>query len=463
MARVQTISGTSVPRSPLGIKADAGRAAAGDYANIQMAGAMQQTARVLEGISMQRQAHIDRGLLASEDTIRNKTAAEVQTYMDNNQGTPEAWGDFHKQTWKAYEDGRATRSKDWSPRLKQEDDIQLEDFRSVSGINFATKQNTALIRQANARLEANADTRLDNGDVQGAVDSVRKMNLTEPQRIQKLDQITDGAVKRQYGMRFEGVQNLSPAFRVEELKRIESELMDRTKEGEYIGGKIVDEQTGQVIGGASEGTRLDLIRATRQMHQAAQIDMAQNGRAILRGVEAGDDPALAFKKANEAGLIDDQTAAAMVPEVKERLDAKNAALATKRDKSAAQAETAINRKLGANITVQDIERRVVLGATRPNDPQALTPEAGNRLKDELLAVQASEWELLRDEGTINRELDALAGSSFLPRSMRDSSQIDPVKQQELLGRIADAKLSKGVKAELLNKFFYGSTYGPRRS
>ena len=474
MARIPTISGTAVPSSPLGIKADAGAAMAGARANSQFAGALQQTAQVMAGIVAQRQAHIDRGLLAKEDSIRRKTAAEIQTYMDNNQGTPEAWQKFHDDTWKAYDDGRNARAKGWSPQLKSIDDIQTEEFRTESGIRFSTQQNKALIAQANARLEANGDMKLMDGDVNGALQSYGAMNLTPDRKLAKIQQATDKAEFNRYATQLSDATdiNVPAAKSLDELKRIEAELKAKNKGGEYQYGKIANEK-GEIIGGLMEENRIQLLNRLREMKNAQIVAMSQAGRELVRKAKEGMDPSLIFNEALKAGQIDEATARIFVPEVdiilKKRAEesalkaqAEADRLAAKRDAAEARTRAQINQKMGATITAQDIERRAALGVTRPNDPNALTPEAAERLRAELMGIESADMgdvDYTDIEDKLNDRLGySIFGWSFGKQSsfstfFRDKSQMDDAERAKFIDDIHAARISKGAKLRLLDKFF----------
>ena len=471
MARIPTISGTAVPSSPLGIKADAGAAMAGARANSQFAGALQQTAQVMAGIVAQRQAHIDRGLLAKEDSIRRKTAAEIQTYMDNNQGTPEAWQKFHDDTWKAYDDGRNARAKGWSPQLKSIDDIQTEEFRTESGIRFSTQQNKALIVQANARLEANADDKMRNGDVQGALKSIGAMNLTPERKAEKVQQVTSAAAYHNFDLRLSTIDELPPAQALNELGKVEAELTAQ-KDGQFQGGVITDDD-GKPVGGLSQQGRIDLVRQTRERKNAQLGAMSQAGRELVRKAKEGMDPGLIFNEALKAGQIDEATARIFVPEVdiilKKRAEesalkaqAEADRLAAKRDAAEARTRAQINQKMGATITAQDIERRAALGVTRPNDPNALTPEAAERLRAELMGIESADMgdvDYTDIEDKLNDRLGySIFGWSFGKQSsfstfFRDKSQMDDAERAKFIDDIHAARISKGAKLRLLDKFF----------
>lgn len=460
MARIQTISGTAVPTSPLGIKADAGRAMAGDMANADMARSMQQTAQVMQGIQMQRQAHVERGLLAKEDTIRNKTAAEVQTYMDNNQGTPEAWGKFHDQTWKAYEEGRSTRAKDWTPRLRSADDQQLESFRAETGIHFATKQNTALIRQANARIEANANVKLDNGDVVGAAQSVNSMNLTPEAKRVKLDQVVSAGLFRQYDKVLTDTAKLPPAARLAELQSIEAGVMAKDDKGNYKSGTISDDQ-GNVIGSMGEGERIRLAKHINEQNKQATAEMMKVGNGLVDQVKYGADPQLVFEQAAQAGQITPEIAAVFVPEIRynqqlaaDKAEFKADAIATKRDRAAQAVSTELNRTTGTRMTFKELERRRAIGITRPGDSQGLTPEAYQQARDELIGIQESEMaSLVSDKNSVNNELYRKLGQGITRTFFSDNAQMTPAEQRNILQKISDERISAGSKAEVMKLFF----------
>ena len=461
MARIQTISGTAVPSSPLGIKADAGRAMAVDNANIQMAGAIQQTAQVMAGIQAQRQAHVERGMLAKEETIRSKTAAQVQKYMDENQGTPEEWGKEHEKTWKAYEEGRATRSKDWSTRLKQEDDIQLESFRSEIGIRFSTQQNTALIRQSNARMEANANDRLDNGDVLGAAQWVNSMNLTPEAKRLKLDQVVSAGLFRQYDKLLTETASLPPAARLTELQSIEAGVMAKDDKGNYKSGTVSDEK-GNLIGSMGEGERMRLAQHIKGFYKAAQVEMARTGSALVDEVKfTNGDPALIFGKAYESGAITPEIAAVYVQEARYNLrkeaDAAQARAdirAGKRDRAAQAVDTELNRKTGTRMTFKELEKRMAIGIDRPDDPQGITPEAYAKARDELIGIQESEMAaLVSDTNSVNNELYRKLGQGITRACFSDKAQMTPNEQRAILKKISDERISVGSKAEVMKLFF----------
>jgi hypothetical protein len=454
MPAIPTISGTAVPSSPSGVRFDGAGVNAQAQANASMGAAVSQTANVMASIAGRRQAHINQGILAEEDTMRRKTLAEVQTYMDNNQGTPEAWSKYHDEAWKSYEDSRAQRSKNWTPELQNADKIRLNDFKSESGIRFSTQQNGALIRQANARIEANADDKMRNGDVQGALAAVSTMNLTPADKADRVAKLTNKAAFDAYDRRLSDTSNMTLVDQMKELGNIESELTLKGKKG-YENGNVSD-ASGKVIGGMTEEARIYLIRATRAHKNDALVDMSQVGHSLVRKVVGGFDFATVFSKALKAGQITEYVARIFVPEVEMALkvkaekEAERAAI--QRDKAEVNTRLQIERPTGATVTLQEIERRQALGVTRPKDPNALTPEAADRLRAELQATEQADVGK-KDFTSIEDSLNDRIGQGVFRTFFSDSAQMSDGDRSKVLERINAAKVSKGAKLKLLDKFF----------
>ncbi len=121
-------------------------------------------------IAIDRQQHVNQGILANEDVIRQNTFAEVQKFAADNQSNPQAWGDFAKEKWQEYEEGRNTRqqAEGWGPDVRQRDTQEMQSFQARANILFDSTQNKALINQANWRISSNAQRLMDAGDEEGA-------------------------------------------------------------------------------------------------------------------------------------------------------------------------------------------------------------------------------------------------------------------------------------------------------
>jgi len=176
---------SEVPAAPsTGVRLDAGALTAPNRAIAGAGQALQEEGQHLQNFVLQKQDLVNRGLLANEENIRIQTAAQIQEYQAANLSTPETWDKVEAESWKAYEQGRSKRhqAQGWGPSAKAADQQQYLDYRAKAGITFKAEQNKAFVRQANARLEANAVTLAQSGDIEGAQRAVAQMNLYPDQR-----------------------------------------------------------------------------------------------------------------------------------------------------------------------------------------------------------------------------------------------------------------------------------------
>jgi hypothetical protein len=414
--------------------------------------------------AMAKQEQVNKGLLASEETIRMETAAAVESYAQQNADKPETWEKNREATWKAYEQGRAKRMKEqgWGPRVKLQDDMLTKQYQAETGIRFRAMTDAALIRQSNARLEANATEHLRSGNVKAALASINAMNLFADQRGAKIEQITNGFVYGEYDREMSNIDMLPPAQQAQEFARIEQELTETDKDGKPVNGWVEDE-SGKRLGGLDQPGRTDLIRAARARMRAADVRMAQTGRGLVRQAELGVDAAMAFQKALDAGEITEDVARIFVPEVNaalmekqakegERAEREAEKLGIRRDRAEAAAQRMIDARGGATLTMEEIERREARGITRPNDPTGLTADAANRLREQLQAVEAGD-QMTPEFAKINERLENRLGQGVMGTFFRDAAQMNPREKARELEKINAAPVSVGAKLKLMDKFF----------
>lgn len=159
MPTIPTVPLSAVPQAPaLAPRGDAGAYNATNRAVTQAGAALADVGQALGRFAMQKQEQVNRGLLASEETIRMETAASVESYAAANPDKPETWEEFRKSAWKGYEAGRAKRVKEqkWGPAVVEQDNLLAKSYQAETGVRFRTMQDKAMIRQANGRLAANA-------------------------------------------------------------------------------------------------------------------------------------------------------------------------------------------------------------------------------------------------------------------------------------------------------------------
>lgn len=426
----------------------------------RVGGAIADVGSVLGRVAQQKQEQVNRGYLAGEEAVRMQTAAQIQEYALKNPDKPETWSKVEADTWKKYEQGKQKRTKEqgWGPAIVAQDKILTDSYRVETGIRFKTETDKALIRQSNARFESVASMHLASGKVKNALAAVDGMTLYPEQRQKVIEQMTNGHVYGQYDREMSDISTLPPAQQAKELAAIEAELTATNKDGTPVNG-WVEAEDGTRIGGLGDNARTNLIRQARARINAANVDMAQAGQALVKQVEFGADPAMVFKQAMEEGRMTEDVARIFVPEVnyvikkKEEAEAaKASALATRRDKAEDAAERLIEAKSGSLLTMDEIERREARGITRPNDPTGLTPDAANRLRERLRAVEEGDA-MTPDFIKINDRLNGRLGDKFLGVWVRDAAQMKPAEKAKVLKDINGAKISVGAKLKLVDKFF----------
>jgi hypothetical protein len=200
MGKIPTVALSEVRQAPGGavrldaspFLLDAGQLNAGNRALVQAGNALQGTAEILDRFAQQKQTQVNRGILANEENIRMQTASQIEEFTASNVDAPEKWAKFSSDTWKGYETARAKRQtqQQWGPQVRQIDDQAYTDYRTRTGVELNQRQNQAIIRQSNARLEANAVMKMGSGDENGAMAAINGMNLYADQRLAVAQRVT---------------------------------------------------------------------------------------------------------------------------------------------------------------------------------------------------------------------------------------------------------------------------------
>jgi hypothetical protein len=465
MPNIPTVALSEVPTAPaLGPRASVDAFNAPNRAITAAGGALQDVGGMLGRFAMQKQDQVNRGLLAGEEAVRMQTAAQIEEHVRNNPDKPETWGKFADATWRGYERAKSSRAKaqGWGPAVIAQDKLIDQGYRAEFGVKFAAEVDKGLIRQSNARLESLATMQLAEGNVGAALASVDAMTLYPEQRQAKVEALTNGAVYGQYDREMSDISTMPPAEQVKALAMIEAELVAVDKAGKPVNGWVEDDD-GKRVGGLNHAARTDLVRAARARIKAADVAMAQSGRALVRQAELGADPAQAFSKALAAGEITEDVARIFVPEVNAALAAKQAEadakaekeaerLGIRRDRAEAAAQRMIDARGGATLTMDEIERREARGITRPNDPTGLAADSAARLREQLQAREdADRYE--PDFLAVDKALNERLGESIFWQRIGDNAQMSPREKRKVLEDINAAKVSVGAKLKLMDKFF----------
>jgi hypothetical protein len=269
-----------------------------------------QDAQMYGRFEMQKRQHIEEGQLSESSLLRINTAAAVDAYMDKNQSTPEAWGAFQKETYDKFEKDRQKRIKNWPEHLKQREAIDNNEFKTRAQIQFQAKTDVALINQANARMDADASAKMDVGDIDGALATVQRMNITPQNLEKKVAQMTNNHVYYQYTKELSDISTLPPAKQATALYDLENELLVEG-EGGYFNGWVEDGANNRV-GGLSKEGRIQLVQELRGKVKAAERSQESEVNRLFRvyaTTQGNEEFNQQAKQSFDAGLVDIEVSA----------------------------------------------------------------------------------------------------------------------------------------------------------
>jgi hypothetical protein len=319
---IPTVALAGVPVSgPLGpqLSADAfnapNRALVGLGQEIAQTGRMlaneaSQDAQMYGRFEMQKRQHIEEGKLSESSLLLLNTSGAVKQYMRDNQQIPEKWEAFQKETYNKFEKDRQKRIQDWPEHLKQREAIDHANFMARAQIEFEADTNVALINQANARMDADASAKMDVGDIDGALATVQRMNITPQNLKDKVEQMTNSHVYHQYTRELSDISTLPPAKQATALYDLENELLVEG-EGGYFNGWVED-SAGNRVGGLSPQGRIQLVQELRgkvkaaERSQESEVNRLLRVYAITKGTGEFNQQA---KQSFDAGLVDIEVSA----------------------------------------------------------------------------------------------------------------------------------------------------------
>lgn len=302
MANIPTVALSEVQSGQLAPRADSAPFMAGGQAIAQMGRALQDVGGTIGRFAIQKAEHVNRGILANEETIRMQTAANIQDYAMKNADKPETWQAFADSAWKGYEQGRTSRQKaeKWAPDVVNANRLATQDYQARFGIDFQKQTSAGLIRQSNSRLMGNAEEKLRAGDYAGYVATVNTMNLYDDQKLEAIQTGLDKGIGEEFERRMTDATTLTAADRIAAFSEIEAELSSE-------GGGVYKDDAGEVVGGIEQGTRNRLLREARRLKSAADMDIMQATRELFSAYNLTQSIDLFNAQADaahKAGMID---------------------------------------------------------------------------------------------------------------------------------------------------------------
>ena len=441
MPTIPLASRSMVQSGPAGIRRDAGAEGAPGRALTALGSAIANAGGTLGEFALQKQAQVNRGIMAQEETVRMETAAQIQSYIESNPDKPETWDKFQADTWKAYDQSRTQRMKSekWGPALVNEDTLKAKEYQSQTGIHFRAAQDKAMIRQSNARLEANAQTKLRAGDYEGFVQAYDQMNMFPDQREDAVRRGLEEGTYKIANNQLDAIRDMPPAQAIRATEQFMASLKEKTDDGRFQNYEFDR-------GGLSLGGRVNLESIAQARVREAQRTMDVTGRRIVGELRVGRATTADVKAAMDAGELDVETARALAPDIalaNEELTAKKAAkaqaVAQGQEKAADVLRGDIFRRGEAGV--REIDRQVALGE--------ISPDQGAKLKAELAQSSRAEQAMEKGDYTVISEKIR----SRMASKMMGRNQPDDADYRRLQGDIISSKVTKETRMKLMDELF----------
>jgi len=438
---IPTVSLSDLPASPQLGPRRGNELQAANMALANAGGAVQDAGSILGRFAIQKQEQVNRGFLASEETIRMETAAQVEAFAMSNQDKPETWDKFRQDTWKAYENGKGSRIKEqkWGPAVVAQDKQLTTTYLAETGIRFKAQTDGALIRQSNSRLMANAQAKLRGGDYDGYVATVDNMNVQPDQKEEMVRRGLEEGLYKTASNQLDAIRELPPAQRVTAFGEYNKALTEKDKSGAFTNYEFER-------GGLSIGGRVNLESMANARVREAQREMDVTGRQAVAQLRLGrpvDIPALV-----KSGELDEETARAIAPDVvlaqQERAGKDAAKAQEKAQQQAAKADRirdkAVTPGRQGDVGLRDIEQQLALGE--------ISAAQADQLKSEL--TQASRSELASADGDATRIGKKIKGGFSAKMFGRQPSDSE---YRDLQNEINSAKVTKETRLNLMDQLF----------
>jgi hypothetical protein len=437
--RVATVQGAPLSESAMNARYRGGE---------KLGESMIQAAQIAGNYALRAQDQKNKGILASEENIRIGVAGGIQKAMQETPDSPEAWGKVREKAWKDYETGRAKRRQTdgWAPIVIAADGQSYQDYRAKLDTEYGLEESKAVMRQANGRMEANAQMKLRAGDYEGFIASMDQMDLFPDQREAKIRAGLEEGTYKTANNQLDSLHDLPPANSITATKNFIADLNAK------------DEKTGRYInfeydrGGLSIGGRVNLTSIANARIREAERQMDVTGRRLVSELRLGRATTSDVDAAVKDGSLTMEEAKVLSPDIAlavrehdDRLAAKDAAVKAHLQEQAQQREASLSRlRVQAvekgNIGFRDIERQVALGE--------ITAVQGAQLQEEL--GQASRAEIAMDKGDFQIIQQRIRGGTMSKMFGRQPSESE---YRDIQNAIIAAKLTKESRMGLMQDLY----------
>lgn len=297
MPRLNNISNQSVQNTGPGPQMNPNAGDARFRAQAGVGAAMVQAGAVLQDFSNRKQQHINQGILANEESMRIDLEAQMQQFIDSNPDDVRSWALERQKLLNQYKKDRAKRMDGVGSDVREVDENKLLNWESRTGAVFQIEQNKALIRKSNAQIEGLAQQKLRQGDHDGFMEEMNKLDATKEQKDEK---IRRGLEQGLYNMGEIQLQNLNTVEEIEDYKKW---LNEKDSSGNYSNLEFEK-------GGISFGARTQLERyANSRINQIQRAQLVEEAR-LQRKLETGEAGMYDIEQAELANAVSPEYAEA---------------------------------------------------------------------------------------------------------------------------------------------------------
>ena len=410
-----------------------------------VAAAAQNVSNAVAGIgekmadfAIKKQEHVNKGILAREETLRMKVVEDIQKDRLQNPDNPSKWGEKADVMWKSYDNNRNARAKQerWSHRLIEDDARSGDTYRGRTGVTLNVNQAKAEISEANARLKQGAEQRLRAGDYEGFIKYHDTMDLSVAEREEAIGAGLDQVYYKMANNALDAISEATPANAIIAYDDLIEKLTAQDKNGRHLNFE-------QDRGGMSLGGRVNLVSMARNRAIAAQRRMDLNAKSLVTALNAGADVSV-VESALSAGNIDEQTAEMFRGAMETAVLDKRADVLDKQENEIAKLKESIDK---GDSGYKDIEKRFAAGD--------ISRSQADTLESELVLIEEGQlFELSSDPQSIASDVEDLYAQVLngidpqvkdeeLTRIVREINESDLVKpaRLKLIGQVLDIKLA----------------------
>lgn len=454
MPKIPTVALSALPMAgALGPMANEGTANAVNQSIAQAGSALGQVANQIFNIAQKRQEHINKGILANEEVIFEKTQQEIMRQAEENRANPEKIPAMAEATWAQYNAGRDKRAaeqgytREIADTLSNRYSVGIERFNTM----FAAKVQGIQIQQANGRFMSLAEQKASQGDLPGAFEELNKLNVFPAEMADLKEKFALKDIVDKTNAAFNSIGQGSPSMQIEQYTQLANYFTAKDEKGNFTFNGYNDND-GNAVGTLPLETRNQIVAKANALLAQAQNQELSNIKPVLKvfeenGNELGNQ---ALQQAVLAGNISQATAdryastfsaTATVGQQERTLKDQEVQKATMRRQNSAFEALSSERNLTTERITQNVES------------EAISPEQGKRLMGVVTSTAISQLDpanpLLTDRGDLYMGTDPRTYlQSYIAKNKDINKEGTVADKEKLLQAINDSPLSAEAKRRI---------------